>query len=286
MTAAGESAGPEPAVDTVVVPLDGSFEAARALVPAQALARRVDARILLLTTHWEDGMGAAQEHLDRHAERLRVPADTEVAHDRGAAEAIGMWADSRRAIVCMSTHGHSGLNEVALGGVAEAVTRAARRPVLLVGPHADPDVAIDDGPVLVGVDGSEMAEASLPTAAHWASMLGAEVLIVEVRPAGRAIVEEPRAAESAYVRDLARRLRAGDEPRVPSEPAWAVLHALDPADALVAEARRARAGLVALTSHGRSGLSRVVLGSVVGRVVRHCTTPVLVTPRPDGSAGA
>lgn len=268
---------PDATVDTVVVPLDGSPDATRALVPAVVLAERLAARVLLLSTHWDDGMGAAAEHLEHRAQGLPVPADTEVVHDRSAAEAIAMWACSPRALVCMTTHGRSGLNQAVLGGVAEEVVRAAHRPVVLVGPSTDLDVPIDSGPVLVGLDGSPLGEASLPVAAVWADRLGSEVVLVEVRPAGRAIAEEPRAAESAYVRGLARRLhdaRPGGEP----VPGWTVLHALDPADGLIAEAHRARAGLVALTTHGRSGLSRVVLGSVVGRVVRHCPTPVLVTP--------
>lgn len=265
-------ADPGAPVVRVVVPLDGSPEATRALVPAATLAERFDARVLLLSTHWEEGMGAAAEHLDRHARALRVPADTEVVHDRGAAEAVGMWACSPGAVVCMSTHGRSGLNQAVLGGVAEEVTRAAHRPVLLVGPSVDLDVSLDSGPLLVGVDGSVLAEASAPVAAAWADRLGTELVLVEVLPAGPPAESEPRDEESAYLRSVARRLQRD------RAPAWTVLRALDPADALVAEAHRARAGLVALTTHGRSGLSRVVLGSVVGRVVRHCPTPVLVTP--------
>jgi nucleotide-binding universal stress UspA family protein len=135
---------------------------------------------------------------------------------------------------------------------------------------------LDSTEIVIGVDGSELAERSVPVAQRWARMLDLEPVLVEVLPAGKPIVDSPRAAESAYVRELGRRF-PGDRPL-----GWRVVRALDAADALVEEAKRGRAALVALTSHGRTGVGRVVFGSIVARVVHDSPCPVLVTPSPPG----
>lgn len=58
------------------------------------------------------------------------------------------------------------------------------------------------------------------------------------------------------------------------------VEAFDPADAIVAATRRLAVDAVCLTTHGRSGLSRALLGSVAEGVLRHVTVPVFViTPR-------
>jgi nucleotide-binding universal stress UspA family protein len=265
---------PRDQIETVVVPLDGSELAARALGPARALADALGARIVLVTTHWEDGMGAAQQYLADQVDDLsRSRVETIVVHDRAAPDAIRLETQDPGAVLCMSTHGRGGLARTVLGSVAEEVIRAADHPVLLVGPNVDASMTIERGILVVGVDGSEASEQSLPTVQRFARLLDLEPWVVQVLPAGKRIVETPRTAESAYVRELARRLVDGHRPAC-----WRVLHALDPADALAADARRLRATLLAVATHGRTGLGRVVLGSVAVSVVRQSHCPVLVTP--------
>jgi nucleotide-binding universal stress UspA family protein len=264
-------------IETIVVPLDGSELAKGALAPARSLSKMLGSRILLLSTHWEDGMGTAQDHLDTMAAALApAPVDTLVIHDRDAPAAILTAARAPGSVVCMSTHGRSGLTEALLGSVAEAVVRAAVRPLLLVGPAVvDPGALVDGGELLVAVDGTDESEVSVATAARWSPLLDLQPRIVQVLPAGRAIVGAPRAAESAYVRGLARRLVD-----VPRPARWEVLHALDPATAIVSDAKRTRATLVAVASRGRSTVARLVLGSIAGRIIHSSPCPVLVTPVP------
>jgi nucleotide-binding universal stress UspA family protein len=261
-------------ISTVVVPLDGSEFAARALPPARALAGLLGARIVLVATHWEDGMGAAREYLAVQARGLGdAPVSSIVVHDRDARDAILLQAEDPGAIVCMSTHGRGGVGQAVLGSLAEQVVRSAHRPVVLIGPAVDLSMPIErGGELVVGVDGSEAAEASIATAHRLARLLDLEPWIVQVLPGGKPIVPAPRAAESAYVRWLADRFPDDGRPA-----RWKVLHGLDPAHTFAGDARRSSATLVAVATHGRSGVGRIVLGSVAVRVVRESHCPVVVT---------
>jgi nucleotide-binding universal stress UspA family protein len=125
-------------ITKVVVPLDGSALAERAVTPARSLAERIGATLLLMTARSGDDAGEARQRLDKQATALGFDrVDTAIVHDRSAAEAILTEARDPNAVVCMSTHGRSGLGQALLGSVAEAVLRGSDRPVLLVGPSLD-----------------------------------------------------------------------------------------------------------------------------------------------------
>ena len=258
----------------VVVPLDGSRLATRALGPAGSLAEATGASLLLLATHWEDGIGGARAHLDQEAARLGVGrADTVIVHDRSPTDAILVESQDPETLVCMATHGRGGLEQAVLGSVAEGVIHAARHPVLLVGPSSDPAWKLaQPGNLLVAVDGSRTSEAVVPVASEWVRMLDLTPCVVQVLPAGKDIVERPREIESEYVRTLAARC-SGEH----GSSHWQLQRALDPAPALVDYARRLPATLVAMATHGYTGLTRVAVGSVAMRVIRENQCPVLLT---------
>jgi nucleotide-binding universal stress UspA family protein len=266
-------------ITRIVVPLDGSALARHALPTARSIALTLGASVVLLTTHWTDGVGDAQHHLDDQAAKLgqelgATPMETLLVHDRDAPGAILAQAEEDGTVVCMATHGRSGFGEAVLGSVAEGVVRRSRQPLILVGPNVDPEFPVPPGDVLVPVDGSSTSEAALPIARQWATSLRRGLRVMEVLPAGKGIVERSREEESTYVRRLADAL--DDQPTIH----WEVLHALDPGDAIVTAARRERAALIAISTHGRSGVGRLVLGSVAMRVVHQSPCAVLVTGPP------
>jgi nucleotide-binding universal stress UspA family protein len=259
-------------IEHVVVPLDGSDLAARALRPARALAEATGASLRLMTTHWEDGEGGATRYLQDQAERLEFASvEALVIRDRPPEEAILLEGHRDHSVVCMATHGRGGIRQATLGSIAEAVVRASHAPVLLVGPHVDPAWAIGPGELLVPYDGSTTSGSVAPVATEWAHVLHLQLRAVQVLPAGKGIVERPHEVESAELRRFAARLQPGAAPA-----RWEVLRALDPAAALVAEEARVPATLVAMATHGRTGLGRVALGSVATRVVHDSRCPVLV----------
>jgi nucleotide-binding universal stress UspA family protein len=264
-------------IKKIVVPLDGSPLARNALAPAQTLAGRLDATLLLMTTHWADGIGNAREYLDQQAAELGdVRVETRVVHDRFAAEAILLLANGADTVVCMSTHGRSGLGQAVLGSVAEEVLRKADHPILFVGPRLDP-VAWESahwfsaGTILVALDGSKTSESVVPVAAEWARRLGLGIELTQVliTPVGLGIQSGGGDAERAALEAVASGLDL--EPRARCE----VLHGPDAASTLLEHASHAPATLIAITSHGRTGLRRVTLGSVAMQVVHRSACPVL-----------
>lgn len=266
----------------LVVPLDGSALAESALIPAYEIARTTGAAVLLVTTRWDSDTETPQRYLGERAEALGLDrADTLVVFDRGPAEAILLEAHAgTETAVCMATHGRSGLGQAILGSVAEEVIRGARCPVLLVGPQLTDDwelPAAGTGGLLVCTDGSSSSEAIVPVAVRWAAALGLRIWLVQVLAPPNEIVaiEHSDILESAALQRLAGRL---ENEGVTAE--WEILHGFDAADAIVDYAAELPASLIAMATHGRTGLARVALGSVAMKTAHKNPGPVLLV-RPD-----
>jgi nucleotide-binding universal stress UspA family protein len=258
---------------TFVVPLDGSDFAARAIPVAAALGARFDAGLVLATvpTTLDAEMRAVRPRwLDDAANAVRT-ARVEVAvvdADDPAAGVIGLLRDRGDAGLVMATHGRGVVGTAALGGVAQEIVRAAVVPVLLVGRACDEHPGWG-GPVLVCHDGSAAASAALAPAQVWAAALGLPIEAVHVfHPLDVSIAEASDAAIDAT--------RAVLGPDVRSH----VLRSYRPADAIHDVAEEVGASLVVMSTHGRTGLARVALGSVTTEVVRTSLCPVLVTRPP------
>jgi nucleotide-binding universal stress UspA family protein len=143
--------------------------------------------------------------------------------------------------------------------------------------------------ILVALDGSELAEAALAPAFALAEKFGGEVVLLRVTVAGRVFAGAPLVASRTYFpeaetlltdeRDAAdylqrinRRCRnSGVTIRTRALPGT-------PAEAVVAAARDEAADLIVMSTHGRSGLDRLVYGSVAEAVLRGAHVPVLLVP--------
>ena len=148
----------------LIVALDGSTRAEAVLPYARAFA--AGAPILLMTTKWGSDAAASREYLEHQADGLDGDVDVIVIYDREPPEAILVVAeDHPDALVCMTTHGRSGLGEAVLGSVAESVVRGVANPVLLVGPHVESDPALTSATV-VAVDSPVTAKVVAPVLAR------------------------------------------------------------------------------------------------------------------------
>ena len=179
----------------------------------------------------------------------------------------------------MTTHARGGPGHALFGSVAEEVLQRVPGPVLLVGPRV-PSGIPELAHLVVGLDGSNYSTAILPVAASLAVALDVDLTLVTVveptaRDGGRA-APEMSGEEARNLERLAKGLEADC-----GHVAVKLLHASDPAHAII-EFAASRAGTVAaLTSHGRTGLARLTVGSVTMAVVRDATCPIL-TLRPPG----
>jgi nucleotide-binding universal stress UspA family protein len=291
---------------TVLVPLDGSELAERALPFAFALARATRGRLLLvravLAYSYETEEGTtkvpvyprAEAELAAVASRLRaagVRADAHVALGIAAADSILAAAVEHRAdLVVMSTHGRGGLGRFLYGSVADEVLRGSDVPVLLVS-AACAGTWPSDGKlrVLVPLDGSDLARRALEPLAGLARALPLELVLARAVPVPApplaALGDEANFA-LAYPLDPEVDLAAArGELEDQAARLAGVLDVADvrveqgrPAATIAALAREEGAHLIAMSTHGRGGLTRLVMGSVATGTLHHATVPLLLVP--------
>lgn len=255
----------------ILVPVSPDREPGLALGTVRVLAAMAPTHVELVAV--ERG-GRGPEEIDGFlracAEEFPLDADVST-RDLGPGEPTRMLVEELLAdppdLVAMATRALGPVGEWILGSVADEIVRWSTVPVLLVGPavEATPERF---GRVIAAVDGSDLAETAAGVAADLAGRLGVDLGLVEVLdPAPR----PPDVNETAYLGRLAAEL----EPR----PEWYdVLHSHDPA-AAIADALRGDDTIVVVGTHGRTGLGRILLGSVALALVHDARCPVLVVPK-------
>jgi nucleotide-binding universal stress UspA family protein len=187
----------------------------------------------------------------------------------------------------MSTHGRSGIARWALGSVTDKVIHTSTSPLLIIrsqeqekasrGSASSAEAKLDT--LIVPLDGSPLAEQVLPHTVALAKALALRVLLVRVPfvpiagylPGYKDLPEIEEAQAKEYLYKVSGNLGQQGLPSVEVR----LLHG-NAAGAIVDLARETPNSLVTMTTHGRSGVGRWVLGSVTGRVVRHSGVPVLV----------
>ena len=296
----------------ILVPVDRSPFAETAIPHAAAVARRSGGTLHLVMVHVisvPDAIRGAPVPLD-------MTLDVEVRHDEldylaslasnvateyaiqpvvtliegQVAPAIDEHCRAIEAdLVVVSTHGRSGIERAWLGSVADKLVRRLCVPVLLIRPWAG--MSIPARPkfehVLVGLDGSALAESALRAAG---ALVGRGTRCTALR-----VAVPPRNPGSPYIPDAARANRMALETCVASARSYldelqhrvrgdwasfdvAVLTAWRPAEAIIEAARGLSSDLIAIATQGRSPVVRAVIGSVADHVIRGAQVPVLVVP--------
>jgi nucleotide-binding universal stress UspA family protein len=263
---------------TIVVPLDGSEFAQRAVPVATSLAARSGAEVLFMSTPWDEDAGDARRYLEAVAGFANgVPVQVSVVPGAAPADAIGQVVDEGPdRMVCMTTHGRGRFRWAVAGSVAEEVIRAATRPLLLVGQHALPMRAGSPGQVVACIDDSPAAEAALGPACEWARALDCEMTLAHVPDPH--FSEDPVPRE-AFIDRFEERVRREGLPLHTR-----IAHGYYVTGALLDVVSEPPATLIVMAARGRKGVARAVLGSVTMGVVNSAPCPVLVVPPGFGAA--
>jgi len=300
-----------PRFHSILVPLDGSPFAEHALAMADEIARGAGASLRLALVH-EGPVAAfapasiqplvALDLASRKAERAylrgvqtrlraggtKVPSA--VSLNGAPGEALAEYVREMGIdLVVMATHGRGGIQRFWLGSVADHLVRHLEVPVLLVRPPESPTAAPAvpaQNQIVVALDGSPLAEQVLEPAGALAKLWNAELILLwVVRPMPFAVDpllamptvydEETtatwRAQAQDYVDDIANRMRdLGIRANGVASIGW------NPAQIIHAMARPGEVRLIALATHGRTGVRRLALGSVADKVIRGAEVPVLV----------
>ena len=254
---------------TFVIPLDGSRFAEQAVPVARVMADRFGGGLLLVSVV-ERGPLQPDAYLAEVAARYSHPQiETRVVADRYPADAIAtVVGESDDRIVCMTSHGRGGLRWGIVGSVAEEVVRHADRPTLLVGRNCRVDSLTGSDHMLVCVDGSDAAARIAPVANDWAERLKLDVhAAVVVHPLEVESAEHPEALMGGITEQFGG----------PDHVTATMLTSQYPAGALADYAKDLPAAVIAMRSHGRTGLSRIALGSTTMAVLHQAPCPVLVT---------
>jgi nucleotide-binding universal stress UspA family protein len=258
---------------SVVVPLDGSAVAERALPTARWLSRDLGVELHLVSTTVGPRTMDQEEYLGRVVDGLAV--DHVVPHVVGhlypAPGILRTIQDLPDPVLCMTTRGASGWGTGLLGSVTDEVVRGTDEPVVLVGRSC---TAVDDpraGPIVMGIDGSDGSMAVIEVVVEWSTRLSRAVDVVATAQTGNVVGDTRFDLAHQRVGVAVDRLEA-----MGVDPTPHVLLGASPADLLVELASTADAALIAIGTHGRSGLSLRALGHVAAGVVDHSPCPVLV----------
>lgn len=272
----------QPTFARVLVPLDGSTLAERGLDYAIRFATVLGTRLTLLRVAADDPeMPAARAYLEAAAGRAQaagVRAATEVRKGDPVQEILAAERDGD--LFVMASHGASGFERFFLGSVADRVLGYGRAPVFLARAFHPPVAVLS--PILVPLDGTEAAEAVLPYARVLARALDAEIKVLRVIYARvfDTIAYPPQIMEmtlkwertegARYIEQVARDLRTQGF-RVSSG-----VREAEPFQAICDASGEEDGGFIAMTTHGRTGLARTLLGSVAGLVSERAPDPIFL----------
>ena len=262
----------------IIVPLDQSTLAERAVAVARSIAAETDASVRLVEVATSDEAESAARYLETTAEELLPDRDPELdVLEADVGESVAerllraIGPDAAETLVCMSTHGRSGIGSALLGSTAEDLMRRTTEPVLLVGRHVELPWPGDRHGLLVPVSGSMNVEDPFEAVAEVVHRSGLEPTLVRVaHPFDVEHAQHPMTS----LEDAARRLAAfGVEAKLEHR------YASNIPIALVGVARTTGAALILMASYVQPGAARTFVGSVTMRTVHEAPCPVLVYPR-------
>jgi len=270
----------DPRYRRILIALDGSRNAERILPLLRPVLSRLQATAVL--THVLPGSGgpeaASRAYLrlvTRRLESRRI--DVETALPKGD-PALAVLRTAERAdvdLIAMTTHGRGAWARWTMGSVAHKVLRSSPHPVLLARSMSPPTP--DVRRILVPLDGSRRAEAALPHAAALARVFDAEILLLYVAPPPG--IEARNSKFRRWVRTETARLEARLGALRASLSPLRVRTAVDEGDAALRIVKRAEqlpGTLIAISSHGRTGIRRWTLGSVAEKVLHRTPAPMLI----------
>ncbi len=293
----------------ILVPLDGSAFSERASVYAAGLVKNQEMELILLhvlASGRRDLLEAEHDYLDRRAETINaiIEAQTELGTPKpeikkelvighAANEILGFIRNSGINLIVMATHGRSGISSLVMGSVANRVVRASEIPVLLVRPGEGKGTEQDTyvtGKVIIPLDGSKSGESVVSLVQTFISQFGdeqSEIILLSVcepnpvQSGYPVVVSEAEQAAAVkafkheleaeqYLYELAGLLRS-DGFNVSTE-----IVTGDPAEKIIERACENGVNLIAMATHGRSGITRIAYGSVAEAVIHRTKTPILL----------
>jgi nucleotide-binding universal stress UspA family protein len=274
-------------LERILIPLDGSRSAESALTQVRRLLPRQKADVTLLRVvnpspaEFHLGLpGSTEEkaYLERIAaglssEGIRVGVRVRAGTPAGCI--LDTAREERATLIVLSTHARTGLARWVLGSVAEQLIQDSPIPLLVFrAPAAKTESPDHPGPfrrILLPSDGSLASLDILPQVCEIARPVDARVTLLSVKESGEPEGRWPQ--EEASLKAAEKHLKE----------ACIVTRYLErrgePVEEILREAVDDQADLIAMATHGRSGPSRWILGSVTSEVLRRAPLPLMILHR-------
>jgi nucleotide-binding universal stress UspA family protein len=296
----------------IIVPVDGSTFGELAVPRALGIACKSGGEVRLVTviTPLPSSQGSHEdyalesERLDLARERAGVyleelqkrvilsGCDVPVSGHVETGPVIGALEAHARAagadLLVMTTHGWGPLRRAWLGSVADGLLRRTPCPILAVRPREGEELRLEEVTfrhVLLTLDGSPESREILPYARGLAQLSGAQITLLRVIPPHfplsspftshashefQGLEQEEAAAKAALEREADGLRGEGYSVQV------STVSGVHAPDGILDYAERNRVDVVAMATHGRGGVARLILGSVADKVIRGGNTPVLL----------
>ena len=282
----------------ILIPLDGSKTAETVLPYIKYLASQFDSKIEVLGV----GIGnknrrvnrLLNEYIDNTVSNLnaeKIETEAVVIYGSAADKILNYSKQNDIDLIIMATHGRSGVKRWWMGSVAEKIISQSITPILLI-PSKKKKVtqtkkitSIDR--ILIPLDGSNIGQAALDHIELIARETGAAINLIQVISTSGSMeasllgnanwdsfFKAMRETASDYLESLVEELKGHG--------ISAKYHILigNPAAEIIEYARKNKADLIAMSTHGRTGLARWVLGSVADKVLHGAGMPMwLVRPQ-------
>lgn len=285
--------------EKILIPLDGSKAAEMVIPYAQEVATKLSSQTILVSvfepvptdlerlhqTYLERITEQVQHQLKDWEPKKEARVQSRVLMGKPADEILRHADENDVGLIAMTSRGSSVRGPWLLGNIAAKVLRATTKPVLLVRAPAS-EAALRQKRlvkrILVPLDGSDLGAAAIPHAEALGRALGAELVLFQVLEpvaswAGSEvpyyITEPPEKRKNlaiTYLDDVGKALRER------GLKVSGVVAVGSPADRIVDYAKENAIDLIAISTHGRTGIGRWVFGSVTDKVLHAGDTAVLV----------
>jgi len=299
-------------ITTVLVPLDGSDIAARAIPWAKAVAGS-DAEIILLevtpvassvrafggqeigsaATIQEGYRQMAEQQLDEAVSRW-FDSDAKVSKAIAAGDPgeqiLNVAAEKGAQLIVMSSHGRGAIGRFVSGSVADRVVRHAPVPVMIIGPGGEIDDHAQIKRIIAPIEDSELSRAALPIAGAISKLTKAPVTVITVIvPAtdvsstfpGVLGTVPPMAFDNAQERMVEEATAvldsAIDSLKSDGVEASGQVYSGTAAGSIMSTLQAG--DVIVLSSHARQGLARWVIGSTSTKLIQNGQAPVVIVTR-------
>ena len=285
----------------ILVPLDGSTLAEIALPYAEELGGAFNSEVILIGVtepverqyhhmhqlYIEKMAELVRSHIKK-ATRVKVKSVSLVGEP--AQEIINYAEENNISLTIMTTHARSGMVPWVMGSIANRVLQRISMSLLLIRAKA-PSLKVGGGmfnKIIVPLDGSDAGEVALPYVRELSKKLKSEVILLQVVALGQHVhtvggldyvlfadqqVESMRTQAKQYLEKVSKKLTGAS---VRSE-----VRIGDAAREIIRFADETNTGLVAISTHGRSGIRQWVFGSVTHKILQAGNTPALLVKAPE-----